>query len=69
MAKPQMKKRTITEHRLGKPHGSHGKHLCSLVADREMQKVADYAEGAKFICNICGRAASKPDYLCEPVMI
>ena len=69
MAKKATKKRTVPEHRLFTKHTGHSKHLCSLVSRREMDTVATLAKGANYVCHICGRAAAKPDNLCEPVEI
>jgi len=70
MAKSSSKKRVIPERVLSKTHTGHANnHLCSLVAKRQMNKVADLAGGAKYICHICGRAAAKAGNLCEPVAI
>ena len=52
---------------LPKTHTGHEKHLCGLVGQRKMSEVAALAKGAKYICNICGRAAAKATNLCEPV--
>ena len=62
-------KRMVAEHRLSKTHPGHEQHLCDLVARRRMDLVAELSAGAKYICNICGRAAAKPTSLCEPVEI
>jgi DNA-binding MurR/RpiR family transcriptional regulator len=67
MAKSQ--KRVAPEHKLFKKHTGHANHLCELVSKRQMDKVADLSAGAKYICHICGRAAAKPENLCEPVEI
>ncbi len=50
-------------------HTGHSAHMCELVAKRDMNRVAALAKGANYICHICGRAASKPSSLCEPVKI
>jgi hypothetical protein len=63
------KKRTVPAHKLYTKHAGHAKHLCDLVAKREMNKVATLSKGAKYVCHICGRAAAKPTNLCEPVEI
>ncbi len=62
-------KRTIPQHRLAKSHLGHTQHMCELVAKRKMDQVAELSAGAKYICNICGRAAAKAANLCEPVEI
>ncbi len=64
-----MAKRTVSQHKLAKAHGGHAQHLCDLVAKRKMDQVAELSAGAKYICNICGRAAAKAANLCEPVEI
>ena len=64
-----MAKRVVNEHPLFGEHSGHEEHLCELVSKRKMDLVADLAEGAKYICHICGRAAAKPENLCEPVEI
>jgi hypothetical protein len=61
-----MARRIVPEHAL---HEGHANHLCELVSKRKMDQVAELAAGAKHICHICGRAAAKPDNLCEPVEI
>ena len=70
MAKRSSKKRVVPERTLSKTHTGHAnKHLCDLVAKRQMNRVADLSGGAKYICHICGRAAAKAGSLCEPVAI
>jgi rubrerythrin len=66
---PTPRKRTVAEHTLEASHSGHAQHLCELVANRKMDMVADLAQGARYICNICGRAAAKAENLCEPVEI
>lgn len=62
-------KRTVPAHKLTKSHAGHVSHLCELVAKRKMDKVAELSRGAKYVCNICGRAAAQATNLCEPVEI
>jgi len=62
-------KRIVPEHTLAKSHTGHGSHLCELVAKRKMDQVAKLSRGAKYVCNICGRAAAHATNLCEPVEI
>ena len=70
MAKRASVKRLVPAHSLFKKHSGHtNKHLCDLVAKRQMDKVAGLSKGAKYICHICGRAAAKSSSLCEPVAI
>jgi hypothetical protein len=54
---------------LSDTHAGHSKHLCELVAKRKMKTVAELSKGAKYICNICGRASAKAGSVCEPVKI
>ena len=68
--KSASKKRVVPAHTLFKKHEGHaGKHLCDLVAKRQMDKVATLSKGAKYVCHICGRAATRSANLCEPVAI
>jgi len=52
-----------------KSHPGHSQHLCDLVANRKMDRVAELSKGATYVCHICGRAAAKAANLCEPVAI
>lgn len=70
MAKRASKKRVVAAHKLFTKHSGHtNKHLCDLVAKRQMDRVASLSKGAKYVCHICGRAAAKASSLCEPVQI
>lgn len=70
MAKRASKKRVVPAHALFKKHTEHaGKHLCDLVAKRQMDKVAGLCKGAQYVCHICGRASAKASSVCEPVAI
>jgi len=64
-----MAKRIVREHALFTEHKGHSDHLCELVSKRRMDRVADLAKDAKYVCNICGRAAAKAANVCEPVEI
>ena len=66
---PKVAKRTVEAHKLTKSHTGHSQHLCDLVANRKMDRVAELAKGAKYVCDICGRAAAKAANLCEAVEI
>lgn len=68
-AKQSEAPKAMGEHALFEVHTGHANHLCELVSKRQMAKVARAAKDAKFICHICGRAASNADSLCEPVEI
>jgi hypothetical protein len=48
-------------------HPNHARHLCSIVAKRNMKTVALLAKDAKYICLICGRSAKKDTNLCWPI--
>jgi len=69
MAKAKSKKMVCPEHKLCGTHPGHAKHLCELVAKRRMAEVAKLSNGAKYLCNVCGRAAAKSSNVCEPVQI
>ena len=69
MAKSKSMKRVVPQHKLAASHKGHASHMCELVAKRQMDKVATLSKGANFICHICGRAAARPNNLCEPVRI
>ena len=70
MAKRGSVKRVVLQHQLFKKHTGHAnRHLCDLVAKRQMDKVAGLSLGAKYVCHICGRAAARAGNLCEPVAI
>ena len=64
-----MAKRVAPAHELFKEHKGNELHLCHLVRERKMDKVADLAKDAKFVGHICGRAAAEAKHLCEPVEI
>lgn len=69
MSEVEGKKRVVPEHELYKEHVGHKNHLCVLAANREMDKIATLSKDAQYICHICGRAASKPKNLCEPIPV
>ncbi len=54
---------------LSDTHTGHAQHLCELVRERKMGRVAQLSKGASCICLICGRAAAKAASLCEAVDI
>lgn len=47
----------------------HDRHLCHVVALRNMKAVGQLAKDAKYLCAVCGRAARKAVNLCTPVEI
>jgi len=69
MPAKQSKKSTASKRNLNKPHTGHSQHLCELVRDRKMGRVAELSRNAQCLCIICGRAAAKAANLCEPVDI
>lgn len=71
MAKKAVKKPTAAKHkvRFSDSHPGHSQHLCELVRERKMGRVAQLSKGASCICLICGRAASRAGNLCEAVDI
>jgi len=48
---------------------AHEHHLCRLVSERQMARVANLARDGQYICHICGRVANKADNLCEPTKL
>ena len=64
-----MKKKTDIQYSipLSDNHPNHERHLCSVVAKRNMKTVARLAKDAKYICLICGRSAKKETNLCWPL--
>jgi len=48
---------------------AHEQHLCRLVSERQMARVAQLAKDGQYICRICGRVATKDDNLCEPAQL
>jgi hypothetical protein len=48
---------------------NHDKHLCHVVALRNMKAAGQLAKDAKYLCVVCGRAARKKINLCVPVEI
>ena len=68
-ATPAPKKKAPPAPALSDEHTGQTRHLCELVSNRQMAQVARAARGAKYLCHICGRAANKPEGLCEPVEI
>jgi len=65
---PEKPKRK-TRKELSDEHEGHENHLCELVRNRQMVKVAELSRDAKYMCQICGRAAKKAENLCHPVEI
>jgi hypothetical protein len=62
-------KRMVKAHALEKTHKGHAMHMCELASKKQMDKIADLAKGADYVCHFCGRAAAKAQNLCEAVKI
>jgi hypothetical protein len=45
----------------------HQNHLCYLIAHRRVSKAARLVGDGRYFCEPCGRSASAPEYLCDPV--
>jgi hypothetical protein len=69
MAKKSSAKKVGRKRGLSDVHPGHSQHLCELVRERKMGRVAQLSKGATCICIICGRAAAKAANLCEAVDI
>ena len=69
MAGSGSRRRSGSESQGFTPHRGHAQHLCRLVAERQMERVASLTRGAVFMCRVCGRGAARPENLCEPVEI
>jgi hypothetical protein len=61
----------LTTRELLKDHdrAAHKDHLCQLVEERQMRRVATLARDAEFICGICGRVAKSSENLCQPTKL
>jgi hypothetical protein len=51
----------------GKPMGTHDDHMCEYSRHHGVAEMRKRVENPKFICEVCGRAANKKEYLCRPV--
>ena len=53
------------------PHIGHSWHLC-VIADEgrvTLEHMKALVKDSKFICKKCGRAASKEENLCNPILL
>ena len=60
------KKSAETELKLMDTNPGHDKHLCHIVAIRNMKTLAKLSKNAQYICLVCGRAAKNKTNLCLP---
>ena len=47
--------------------GTHDDHMCEYSRHHGVAEMRKRVENPKFICEVCGRAANKKEYLCRPV--
>jgi hypothetical protein len=47
--------------------GDHKEHMCEYAKHHSVEQMRERVRDAKFICEVCGRAANNKDYLCRPV--
>ena len=47
--------------------GDHKEHMCEYAKHHGVEDMRARVKDAKFICEVCGRAANSKDYLCCPV--
>lgn len=52
---------------LSDEHPNHDRHLCHIVGLRNMRAAGRLSKDAKYLCDVCGRAAKKQANLCMPV--
>jgi hypothetical protein len=67
--KARSKRATTVKYQLSDIHPNHDRHLCHIVALRNMKAAGRLSEGARYLCGVCGRAAKKQANLCVPVEI
>ncbi len=41
--------------------------MCDFSSHSDIEKIRERVKDSKFICEDCGRAANKKEYLCSPV--
>ena len=47
--------------------GDHKEHMCEFSRHHGVKDMKERVKDPKFICEVCGRAANKKEYLCRPV--
>jgi len=47
--------------------GDHKDHMCEYAKHHGVKEMRERVKDAKYICEVCGRAANNKDYLCRPV--
>jgi len=45
----------------------HKDHMCEFARHNSVEKMRERVQNPKYICEVCGRAANKKEYLCRPV--
>jgi hypothetical protein len=45
----------------------HKEHMCEYSRHHGVKDMRERVKDPKFICEVCGRAATKKEYLCRPV--
>ncbi|MHA1902647.1 MAG: hypothetical protein ACXADL_14205 [Candidatus Thorarchaeota archaeon] len=45
----------------------HNQHMCEFSRHHGIEEMKVRVKDAKWICEVCGRAANKKEYLCRPV--
>jgi hypothetical protein len=53
----------------GKIMGEHKDHMCEFAKHHGVDDMRVRVKDAKFICEVCGRAANSKDYLCRPTKL
>ncbi|MBN2229192.1 MAG: hypothetical protein JW779_06320 [Candidatus Thorarchaeota archaeon] len=47
----------------------HIEHMCEFAKHNGVAKMRERVKDPTFICEVCGRAANKKEYLCRPVKL
>jgi hypothetical protein len=47
----------------------HKDHMCEFSRHHGVKEMRERVKDPKFICEVCGRAANKEEYLCRPVKL
>jgi hypothetical protein len=45
----------------------HKDHMCEFARHHGVKEMRERVKDPKFICEVCGRAANKKEFLCRPV--
>jgi hypothetical protein len=46
---------------------NHSQHLCEYSRHHGVEEMRERVKNPKWICEVCGRAANKKEFLCRPV--